>query len=377
VVTYSLLGNKDEPATTDRLLAPESEGRSRGLDADAVKALVRSEHYLGVAEKTIDTLIQGVHDVAAPKRTQWQAEGGAPRQDTATVKATVNPRNEPRAVVRPTTQDDIRFEGDDGVTPSLHYEVISFEPRAYLFPRLLTDAECEAIVSAADNLNSQNHGVYKDVRTSSNQKISFQVLNKPEIKHVLRRVANASGVSVGHFEGIEVIRYDNGQKYQSHHDYFSGPENTILTNDDRIATMLIYLREPTRGGETIFPWADTGTEIGKNGWPSAYHDFTRECEKLQTYDDQLDRGAKVIPKKGGALLFFNYNHVGKPDPYSQHGGCPVLEGQKYTATVWMWGRPHGACPPAGSPLLRGVSERDRLWNTNADEPSVCIRNGHN
>ena len=336
--------------------AGAEEGQGRAPAGEAAKLpdarlLYELEGHIREAERHVDLGLQdGVDAGRAPTR---MAEA-----NTVAAKQSV-----PGA----------RFDGDDGVTPSLYREVISFEPRAFVFPRLLSDDECDAIVEAAGSLSSQNHGAYKDVRTSSNQKINFQTLNKPDIKHALRRVANASGISVGHFEGIEVIRYDEGQKYQSHHDYFAGPGNTILKQDDRIATMLIYLKEPDAGGETIFPWADTGTEIGENGWPKAFHDYTKECESLRTYDDELPRGKKVIPQKGSALLFFNYNHLGLPDPYSQHGGCPVRGGVKYTATVWMWGKPHGSCPPKGTPLLRGVSEKDRAWNTNEDEPSVCIR----
>lgn len=43
----------------------------------------------------------------------------------------------------------------------------------------------------------------------------------------------------------------------------------------------------------------------------------------------------VKPRKGDALLFFNLYPTATPDPGSLHGGCPVLEGEKWSATKWI------------------------------------------
>jgi len=43
----------------------------------------------------------------------------------------------------------------------------------------------------------------------------------------------------------------------------------------------------------------------------------------------------VKPKKGNALLFFNLQQDAIPDPFSLHGGCPVIEGEKWSATKWI------------------------------------------
>lgn len=41
------------------------------------------------------------------------------------------------------------------------------------------------------------------------------------------------------------------------------------------------------------------------------------------------------PHKGDALLFFNLHPNATPDTYSLHGGCPVIEGEKWSATKWI------------------------------------------
>lgn len=43
----------------------------------------------------------------------------------------------------------------------------------------------------------------------------------------------------------------------------------------------------------------------------------------------------VKPHKGDALLFFSLHTTAIPDPMSLHGGCPVIEGEKWSATKWI------------------------------------------
>ena len=55
-------------------------------------------------------------------------------------------------------------------------------------------------------------------------------------------------------EDIQVLRYEHGQKYDAHYDYFADKVN-IARGGHRIATVLMYLSDVTRGGETVFPSA--------------------------------------------------------------------------------------------------------------------------
>lgn len=53
-------------------------------------------------------------------------------------------------------------------------------------------------------------------------------------------------------EDIQVLRYEYGQKYDAHFDYFHDKVN-IVRGGHRIATVLMYLSNVTKGGETVFP----------------------------------------------------------------------------------------------------------------------------
>ena len=41
------------------------------------------------------------------------------------------------------------------------------------------------------------------------------------------------------------------------------------------------------------------------------------------------------PRRGDALLFFSLSPTAIPDPSSLHAGCPVIEGEKWSATKWV------------------------------------------
>lgn len=43
----------------------------------------------------------------------------------------------------------------------------------------------------------------------------------------------------------------------------------------------------------------------------------------------------VKPKKGDALLFFSLHPNATTDALSLHGSCPVIEGEKWSATKWI------------------------------------------
>lgn len=53
---------------------------------------------------------------------------------------------------------------------------------------------------------------------------------------------------------MQILRYEHGQKYEPHHDAFN--DNIHAIGGNRMATVLMYLSNVERGGETIFPIAE-------------------------------------------------------------------------------------------------------------------------
>lgn len=53
-------------------------------------------------------------------------------------------------------------------------------------------------------------------------------------------------------EALQVLHYEHGQKYEPHLDFFHDKRNQEV-GGHRVATVLMYLSNVVKGGETVFP----------------------------------------------------------------------------------------------------------------------------
>lgn len=148
-------------------------------------------------------------------------------------------------------------------------------------------------------------------------------------------------------EGMQILHYHDGEKYEPHWDYFNDPVNARPeTGGQRIATVLMYLTTVEEGGETIFPNAEHKIHVPVGAPVSA-------C---------ASKGMSVKAIKGDAVMFFAMNPDGTVDKASLHGSCPTLKGDKWSATKWLhvgrFGCASSVLPPA-SCLQRPASSVPR------------------
>jgi len=189
---------------------------------------------------------------------------------------------------------------------------ISVSPEIYKCTHFLTDAECNAIIEKAKPTltrstvidNNSSRSLIDDRRTSLGTFLS-PYSEIPAVKKIRAIMETVTGLPKKNGESIQVLRYSEGGEYKPHFDYFdpnsAGGAAHYERGGQRVATLLVYLNTPSKGGETVFPRA----------------------------------GLKIKPIKGSAVLFYSLDPGGNPDPNSLHGGAPVLSGEKWLATLWM------------------------------------------
>ncbi|MGZ9058275.1 MAG: 2OG-Fe(II) oxygenase, partial [Burkholderiaceae bacterium] len=176
-------------------------------------------------------------------------------------------------------------------------------PRVVLFGNLLSDEECDLLISLSrDKLErssvvNASTGAY-DIhphRTSSGT--YFKRGENELLQRVERRIAELVECPVEQGEPIQVLHYEPGGEYKPHFDYFDpahpGNQEVLAQGGQRIATLIVYLNDVAGGGSTVFP------QIG------------------------LD----VLPRKGHAVYFAYCGDDGALDARTLHGGSPVKSGE--------------------------------------------------
>ncbi|XP_019156928.1 PREDICTED: probable prolyl 4-hydroxylase 4 [Ipomoea nil] len=216
--------------------------------------------------------------------------------------------------------------GSPVINPS-KVKQISWKPRAFVYEGFLTEEECNHLISLAKSElkrsvvadSESGKGKLSEVRTSSGMFIPKD--KDPIVSGIEEKIATWTFLPKDNGESIQVLHYEEGQKYEPHYDYFLDKVN-IVRGGHRIATVLMYLSDVGKGGETVFPKAEESSHLRS----VVSDDDLSECAK---------KGIAVKPHRGDALLFFNLHPDATPDTDSLHRGCPVIEGEKWSATKWI------------------------------------------
>jgi prolyl 4-hydroxylase len=186
-------------------------------------------------------------------------------------------------------------------------------PAIVCFDDFLTDPECEALISLAEDSGQisrstvvQDHdGVLTVDHRRSSEQAWFARGQTPLIAQIEARIADVLRYPATHGEGLQVLRYRDGGEYRPHFDFFDpklgGSAKHLAVGGQRVATLILYLSDVAQGGATAFP----------------------------------DIGLTVRPKRGSALLFANLTPDRQVDRRTLHAGLPVLSGCKYIATKWL------------------------------------------
>lgn len=183
----------------------------------------------------------------------------------------------------------------------------------------LTPDECAdiiAVINTSELTTSSTYNVTKPmeriVSTDRTSKTCYFGGSNPLISDVESRICKTLGINNRYAEQIQGQKYEVGQEFRFHTDYFD-PE--LLKKDPSIRgqrtwTFMIYLNDVEEGGHTSFPLAF----------------------------------CSCAPKMGTALVWnnlysrassLNQNEWGKENPFASHCGMPIIRGEKYILTKWF------------------------------------------
>jgi prolyl 4-hydroxylase len=200
---------------------------------------------------------------------------------------------------------------------------VTFEqlaPRIVVLDNLLSSQECDALCeealpafAPARVVDEREHAVHA-AHFRSNDTAHLPAAHSALVQRIEARIEQLTNWPSACCETLQVQRYTQGQDYRSHYDFFdegsAAHEAAMAHGGQRLATLILYLKEPEAGGATYF----------------------------------ANLGMRIAPRKGSAL-FFTY-----PDPANNsgtlHGGEAVLAGEKWIATQWfrerVWRTPRAA-----------------------------------
>ncbi|WP_159982502.1 MULTISPECIES: 2OG-Fe(II) oxygenase [unclassified Novosphingobium] len=145
-------------------------------------------------------------------------------------------------------------------------------------------------------------------RTSSTCDLSPEV---PEVAHLAAAISRLSGIDPVHAEPLQGQRYEVGQEFKAHTDYFepgsSDYEKYCAVPGQRTWTFMIYLNDVDAGGATRF----------------------RVIDKM------------IQPETGKLIAWNNRRPDGSPNAATLHHAMKVRKGFKYVITQWYrerrWG----------------------------------------
>jgi prolyl 4-hydroxylase len=185
---------------------------------------------------------------------------------------------------------------------------LSSRPAVWAFRDFASAEECDYLIELATSrlqpavIVDPASGQLRPDPVRSSDSAAFPWVAEDMVVGALnRRIAVASGTRPICGEPLQVLRYAPGQEYRPHLDALPPSQN------QRVLTMLVYLNEGYRGGETFF----------------------------------TQSGLKFSASRGDGLLFRNASADGLPDPSSKHAGLPVLQGVKFIASRWIRQHPIG------------------------------------
>jgi prolyl 4-hydroxylase len=176
----------------------------------------------------------------------------------------------------------------------------------YEITNFLTDDECEQLINIINSqgvsqslvVDKSNLPVKSANRTSHT---CYFTSSDQLITDVETRIYKTLGLETKQGERIQGQKYQVGDEFKVHSDYFNSDVMRDPSTLQRSWTFMIYLNNVEDGGYTSFPFAYFANK----------------------------------PSRGTALVWNNLDRNNVGNEYSHHCGLPVVSGEKYILTKWI------------------------------------------
>ena len=248
--------------------------------------------------------------------------------DPAVATALVNAVVHARSSGLPPPEGEVEIEIDE---PGFHYEtprlpagpvirtfdrdiVVALrveQPALALLNGVLSPDECAQFIALgrdrlrASTVMDPRSGRDEVAAHRSSEGMFFLPQETRFVAAIERRVAELMNCPLRNGEGLQLLHYHPGAESAPHYDFLTpgsaANDTSLARSGQRVSSLVIYLNDVERGGETVFP----------------------------------EVGLAVTPRQGHAVHFEYTNSRGDVDLKSVHAAAPVLAGEKWVLTKWM------------------------------------------
>jgi prolyl 4-hydroxylase len=177
----------------------------------------------------------------------------------------------------------------------------------------LSRDECAHLISLAESRFKRSTVQGKDgsgLKLSNDRTSSTANLRRHEdsiVRAIEERACKLVTEPIESLEHLQVVRYEPGQFYKSHYDYFpveeASSQKALSRGGQRTVTIFVYLNTPEDPSNCVtrFPRLDL----------------------------------RVLPREGSAVAWHNLLPSGEENPKMLHGGDAPKTGTKYGLNVWF------------------------------------------
>ena len=197
-------------------------------------------------------------------------------------------------------------------------KILTNKLQLYILPDFLSEEECQSIVNAGNSSLRPSEVSYPgnigeggttaahiDQIYRSSQTCDLGLLDNKDIKLVDEKISKAMGLPLILSEGTQLQRYEIGQEFRKHTDYFEPGTKEYVEfcsgRGNRTWTFMIYLNDVEKGGGTHF----------------------------------FSLKKTISPRAGTAIAWNNLYSDGQVNSNTMHAGLPVEAGHKSIVTKWF------------------------------------------